>query len=370
MQPNHSTTSRRTFLSNTGRIAAASALAGAIVPKVHAAEDNTIRLALVGCGGRGGGAAADALNVSGVPIKLVAMADVFNDRLETVHESLKAQYGEQVDVPTDRRFIGFDAYKKAMDCLRPGDVAIFATPPVFRWVHFGYAIEKGLNVFMEKPISVDGGTTRRMLALGEAALKKNLKVGVGLMCRHCDRRRELFDRLRSGEAGELLTLRGYRMHPPIHNLDLAPGHGSLSELLWQVQRFHNFLWASGGVFSDYYIHNIDECCWMKDGWPVRAEANGGRHYQGKINDQNFDNYSVEYTFADGAKLFFFGRVMSGCEMGFASLAHGTKGSVVISKSGHAPSRAAIYKGQSFEKVQVLWAAKQPEPNPYQLEGTT
>src|SRR6185369_14488787 len=108
------------------------------------------------------------------------------------------QFAANVDVSEDRKFIGFDAYKKALDCLRPGDVAIFATPPAFRWVHFTYAIQKGLNVFMEKPITVDGPSTRRMLKLAEEAEKRDLKVGVGLMCRHCDARRELFARIKAG----------------------------------------------------------------------------------------------------------------------------------------------------------------------------
>ena len=153
--------SRREFLKNTGRIAAASALAGIAIPHVHAAESNTIQVALIGCGCRGTGAAANALSTTSGPIKLVAMADVFENRLKGSCEQLKKEFGGKMDIPEDRRFIGFDAYKKAMDCLKAGDVAIFTTPPAFRWVHFGYAIQKGLNVFMEKPTAVDGPTRAR-----------------------------------------------------------------------------------------------------------------------------------------------------------------------------------------------------------------
>ena len=174
--------SRRAFLKNTGRLAAASALAGVMVPRVHATESHTIHVVLIGCGGRGTGAAANALGTTSGPIKLVAMADVFENRLKGSHGQLKNLCGDKVDVPADRQFIGFDGYRKAMDCLKTGDVAIFATPPAFRWVHFGYAIQKGLNVFMEKPTTVDGPTTRKMLALAEESRKRNLKVGVGLMC--------------------------------------------------------------------------------------------------------------------------------------------------------------------------------------------
>src|SRR5215469_8836059 len=140
-------TSRREFIKTTGKLAAASALANLAVPPVHAAGSDLIQIALIGCGGRGGGAAANALSVKRGPVKLVAMADVFPERLASDLNKLQQQFPSQVDVPPDRQFLGFDAYQKAMDCLKPGDIAIFATPPAFRWVHFTYAIQKGLNVF-------------------------------------------------------------------------------------------------------------------------------------------------------------------------------------------------------------------------------
>ena len=138
-----------------------------------------IQVALVGCGGRGSGAAMNALATKSGPIKLVAMADAFPDRLASSYDNLSQSAGKLVDVPQERRFIGFDAYQKAMDCLKPGDVVILTTPPAFRWVHFQYAIQKKLNVFMEKPVTVDGPTSKRMLKLAEDAQAKNLKIGVG-----------------------------------------------------------------------------------------------------------------------------------------------------------------------------------------------
>ena len=213
--PSAASTSRREFVKKTGSVAAATALLSMKVPHVHAAEDNTIRVALVGCGGRGTGAAYNALSTKQGPTKLVAMADVFSGKLQSSHKNLAEKFGEQVDVPSERQFIGFDGYQRAIDCLRPGDVAIFATPPGFRWVHFGHAIEKGVNVFMEKPTTVDGPSTRKMLKLAEASVAKNLKVGVGLMCRHCAARQELHDRIKAGEIGDILLLRAYRMQGPI-----------------------------------------------------------------------------------------------------------------------------------------------------------
>jgi predicted dehydrogenase len=251
--------------------------------------------------------------------------------------------------------------------LRPGDVAIFATPPAFRWVDFQYAIEKGVNVFMEKPVTVDGPTSRRMLQLADEATKKNLKVGVGLMCRHCKARGELFDRIKNGEMGDLVLLRAYRMHGPLGSAFSTKKPDGANEILWQIERFHSFLWASGGCYSDFYIHNIDECCWMKDAWPVKAQALGGRHYRGEHVDQNFDSYDVEYTFADGTKLFLGGRCIGGCHDEFASYAHGTKGFAVISQSGHSPARCRIYKSHNMTKDDLVWAFPQGEPNPYQVE---
>ncbi len=359
--------SRRTLLRGLGSAGAASALTAAAIPYVHLAQDDTIRMALIGCGGRGTGAVYDAF-ASGVgPLKLVAMADLFPQRLEGSYNGLKDALKVQIDVSPERRFLGLDAYAKAMDCLRPGDVAIFATPPAFRWVHFTYAIAKGLNVFMEKPISVDGPTSRRMMELGKQADAKGLKVGVGLMCRHCVARRALFERIQAGDAGDLVLLRAYRMHGPIGYFSSGSKPDGISELLYQIQRFHSFLWAGGGAFSDFYIHHIDECCWMKNSWPIQAHALGGRHYRGDSVDQNFDAYSVEYTFADGTKLFLEGRCMDGCQNAFASYAHGTKGLAIISENGHAPARSRIYKGHLKDPSAVAWAYGQREPSPYQLE---
>ncbi len=371
---NNSGTSRRQFLKNTGRVAAASAVASAVVPHVHAAEDNTIRVALVGCGGRGSGAATNALAVKGGPIKLVAMADVFEHRLKSSYENLKNRAGDQVDVPEDRKFIGFDAYKKAMDCLKPGDVAIFATPPAFRWVNFTYAVQKGLNVFMEKPITVDGPTSKRMLKLADEAEAKNLKVGVGLMSRHNRALEELAKRVQDGQLGDIILQRGYRMHGPIGFFSSLPKPADANELLYQVQRFHSFIWASGGNYSDFYIHIIDHLGWMKGAWPVKAHALGGRHYRESPQgvtyvDQNLDTYSVEYTYGDGSKFTFGGRCINGCQRIYSSYLHGTKGSAVVSKSGDCGLPSSIHEGQDFSRDKVVWQSEVPsdQRNPYQNE---
>ncbi|MCR4411984.1 MAG: Gfo/Idh/MocA family oxidoreductase [Thermoguttaceae bacterium] len=371
---NRSTTSRREFLARSAGVAAATALAGLAAPPVHAAGSDEIRVALIGCGGRGTGAAANALSVKPGPIKLVAMADVFPNRLQSSLDGLKSQFPNLVDVPEDRRFIGFDAYRKAMDCLKAGDIAIFATPPAFRWVHFGYAIEKGLHVFMEKPVTVDGPTTRRLFQLADEADKKNLKVGVGLMSRHSRALQELADRIRDGQIGDVVLLRGYRMHGPVGFFSSLPKPPDISELMFQVQRFHSFLWASGGCYSDFYIHIIDHCGWMKGAWPVKAQGIGGRHYRRSPDgpeyvDQNFDSYSVEYQFADGTTFIMDGRCMTGCTDRYSSYAQGTKGLAIISAHGDCGAPSRIYKGPAPERSKLLWESKiKPgEENPYQNE---
>ena len=359
---------RRDFLKTTGTLAAASALVAGSTGHVHAAGDDTIQVALVGCGGRGTGAAANALSVKNGPIKLVAMADAFEDRLKVSHKSLSTSFGDKVvDVPEERRFVGFDAYRQAIDCLKPGDVVIFATPPAFRWLHFTYAIEKGVNVFMEKPVTVDGPTSLRMLELAKQSQAKNLKVGVGLMCRHCRARGALADKIQNGELGDVLTLRAYRMAGPTGSAATGRAPAGMNELEWQIRRFHAFLWASGGAVSDFLIHNIDEGCWAKGDWPVQAIASGGRHYRGDHVDQNFDTYSIEYTFGDGTKMLVNGRTIPGCKNDFATYVHGTKGSAIFSTAGHVPARSRIFKGQNFTKDDQVWAYPESEPNPYQME---
>jgi len=360
-------TSRREFLKNTGRIAATSAVMAGIVPRIYAGENNTIKVALIGCGGRGTGAASDALSVKNGPMKLVALADVFENRLSRSYKSLKDRHDKQVDVPEDRQFIGFDGYKKAMDCLGAGDVAIFATPPAFRWVHFTYAIKKGLNVFMEKPVTVDGPTSRRMFKLAKESKEKNLKVGVGLMSRHSRALEELAKRVHDGEIGDLILQRGYRMGG--RACTTGPKPDGISELLYQIQRFHSFIWASGGMYSDFYIHIIDHLGWMKNAWPVKAQTLGGRHYRGDSVDQNFDHYAVEYTYADGAKFDFDGRAMTGCKGIYSSYLHGTKGMAIASKNGDCGMPSRTYKGQNPVKSNLLWESKvrPDEGNPYQNE---
>ena len=197
-----SRTSRREFLKTSGTALAGAALASAIARPGYAAENNTIKIALVGCGGRGTGAAAQAMSTQG-PTKLWAMADVFEDRLQSSLANLKQGHEKQLEVPPERQFIGLDGYKKAIDSLDKGDVVLLTTPPGFRPIHLEYAVQKGVNVFMEKSFAVDGPGVRRVLKAGEAAKQKNLKVAGGLMSRHFTPLEEAIQHVHDGMIGDL-----------------------------------------------------------------------------------------------------------------------------------------------------------------------
>ncbi len=367
-EQDHAHPSRRQFLQAAGT---ASALAAFALPPVYAGEgDNTLQVALVGCGGRGSGAVVNALSVTNAKTKLVAMADVFDHQLAKSYRNIRDNFSNQegkVDVPEENRFIGFDAFKKAMDVLNKNDIVILATPLAFRWVHYQYAIDRGINVFMEKPLIADGPSAKRMFELAKKADEKNIKSAVGLMVRHCRGRQELHQRIQEGEIGDIVAMRAYRMHGPVGSCFSRRKPAEKNELLWQIERFHSFIWASGGLFSDFYIHQIDETSWMKNAWPVKAQALGGRNYRGDYVDQNFDSYAVEYTYPDGAKLFFDGRTMPGCLNKMSSVVHGSKGSAIVSTSGHTPGKVRTFKGQLQDRKDVMWAFPQPEKNPYQLE---
>jgi len=356
--------SRREFLRLGGKLTAATALAGMAVPRVHAAENNTIRLALIGCGGRGSGAVANAMNSEYGPVKLVAMADVVEDRLTKAHAALSKRFPDRVDVPQPRRFIGFDAYKKAIDCLGPSDVAMLTNFAYFRPTQLEYAVEKGVNAFMEKSFAPDAPGLRRLMRAGEAAEKKNLKVAAGLQCRHSVNRQELIKRIRDGQLGELQLIRAYRMHP-VGGMGKKPE--GYDELLWQIRNFTRFFWVSGGLFAEMNIHQIDEICWLKDAWPVTAHGIGGRAANSTNHGQGFDSISIEWTFPDGTKATDGVRWLGGhCYSEFATFAHGTKCAAQFSGNIHLGT-THIYRDQRTAKDNIVWAAPREKYSPWDAE---
>lgn len=356
--------SRREFLAHGGQVVAGAALTTAIARAAYAGEDNTIRLALIGCGGRGSGAVANALNTPNAgPVKLHAMADVFENRMALSHKSLKRRFGDKVDASDDRKFIGFDAYKKAIDCLRPGDVAMLTAYSYCRPTHLDYAVKKGVNVFMEKSFAPDPGGSHRMLQAGKEAEKKGLKIATGLMCRHSVNRQALIKKIRDGELGDLQLIRAFRMHG---GRRLGKRKPEDNELQWQIRNKINFMWASSGVFIEYLIHQIDECCWLKDAWPVSAHGIGGRVPGSEDRGQNLDTYAIEYTFADGAKAMVDNRFMSKGHTGFATFAHGTKRAAQFSGNVHAGT-VHTYKDQRQSKDNIDWSAPKERYSPWDAE---
>ncbi len=357
--------SRREFLARGTAAAATSALAGVSIPWVHAGEDNTIRLALIGCGGRGSGAVADAFDSPNGPVKLTAMADLFQARLDKALQVLSEKFKDGVDVPPERRFVGFDAYRKAIDCLRPGDVAMLTNYSGFRPGQLEYAVEKGINVFMEKSFAPDAPGLRRIIKAGEAAEKKNLKIAAGLQCRHSRNRQELIQRIRDGELGPIQLIRAYRMQPVGELGKRPPGE---QELFWQIRNFVHFLWVSGGLFAEMNIHQIDELCWIKDSWPVSAHGVGGRAANSTDCSQNLDALSIEWTFADGTKATDVVRWLGKCHEEFATYIHGTRCAAQFSGPHHLGT-VQIYKDQRCAPDNIAWRAKKEEVTPWQAEWT-
>src|SRR5512137_2953288 len=356
-------TTSRDFLKASSRALAGAALAAplATARPGYAAEDHTIRIALVGCGGRGTGAAANALSTKG-PVKLVALADVFPERIEQSHKVLAEKFSPQVDVPPERRFLGFGAFKQAIDVLGNGDLVLLATPAAFRPAHLEYAVEKGVNVFMEKSFAVDAPGIRRVLRAGELARQKNLKIASGLMWRHDPPREEVVRRLHDGAIGEIILLRTYRMHGPVGFHPRQPGE---SELAHQIRNYSAFNWLNASFFVDWLIHNIDVCCWAKNPWPANNQEQGAGVARSDP-DQMIDYYSVEYNFADGTKLFAQGRHVTGCWDIFSDFAHGTKGSAVLMEN-LAAAKSRIYQGQAQTSENLVWRHQGETVDPYQRE---
>ena len=354
-------TGRREFLKQTSIATGAVALAASAVPKVHAAGDETIKVALVGCGGRGTGAAAQALSTAG-PVKLWAMADVFADKLEASLQSLakgmegrydrekQAGFGDRLDVPPERRFVGWEAYKQAIDS--GVDLVILTTFPHFRPMQYEYAVAQGKHVFMEKPVAVDAPGIRRILAANEIAKQKNLKVGVGLQRHHFQIYEETMKRLKDGAIGPIQFMRCYwnGSHPGI----LGPRE-DMKEMEFQMRNKYLFTWLIGDHNVEQHIHNIDVCNWLKDDHPVECNGMGGRAYRnGREHGEIFDHHFVEYTYGDGTKMYSQCRQIPGCFNSISEYAHGLKGT------------AEIHKG-SIQADDGSWRFRGKKQNPYQVE---
>jgi len=360
-----SNVNRRQFLKQGCSLAAGAAVLGSLSPAAYAGEDNTIRLALLGCGGRGTGAVGDALSVpKGGPIKLYATADLIEEKMERSLKALKKKFPGKIDVTEDRKFRGFDAYRRAIDILRPGDVAMCTTRSYIRPLHVEYAIRKGINVFMEKPFASDPGGLHRLLRAGQEADRKGIKVLAGVQCRHSPARQALIKKIRDGVMGEIPLIRANRLGgaPWLRNQG-DKANNMMNQL--QFGRAHLF-WIGSGHMVDNLIHQIDECCWIKDAWPVSAIGMGGRVPRSKDCGQNIDIYSMEYTFADGTKAFCGFRRMNKTRGDFATYIHGTKCAAQFSGRTHAAT-VHLFKDQRIEKANIAWTPTKDAYSPWQYE---
>jgi predicted dehydrogenase len=332
---------------------------------VHAAEDNTIRLALIGCGGRGCGAVRDAVAACETgPVKLYAIADLQEAKIAQAHKALTRELGDKIDVTDDRKFVGFDAYRKAIDILRPGDVAMCTTRAYIRPVHVEYAVQKGINVFMEKPFSPDPVGLQRLLRAGELAEKKGVKIAAGLQCRHSPARQALLDQIHSGAMGDITLIRANRLGGANWLKSQGPTSNDFMSQL-QFGRIHLY-WIGSGHFVDYLIHQIDECCWIKDSWPVEAVGFGARAPGSTDCGQNLDVYSIEYTFADGTKAFCGFRRINQTRNDFATYIHGTKCAAQFSGNVHAAT-VMRFKDQHINSDNVAWTPEKDALSPWRYE---
>ncbi len=313
---------RRTFL-KSGTVAATGLAIGASVARTaHAAGSDEIKVALVGCGGRGSGAMANIFETKG-NVKLVACADAFQFAIDGCVKGLANKYKDKVDVPAERQFVGLDSYKAAIDT--DCDLVVIATPPGFKPQQFEHAVNQGRHVFCEKPVASDAPGVRRFMASVEESKKKNLMVGIGLQRRHEPQYKETVARIHDGQIGDVIAMRVYWNG---NGIWYKPKQENESEMAFQTRNWYHFIWASGDQICEQHIHNLDVGCWVKDAFPVKCNGMGG-HQQREGGDatksQIFDHTFCEYTFADGTKMFSQGRHLAGGWQNVSEFAHGSKG---------------------------------------------
>ena len=341
---------RRTMLKGAGGVAAASALPLAFgQDQAGAADDTELRIAVVGCGGRGTGAAVQSLNAVGYG-KIVAMADAFPNRLAGALEILKKRHPDKVDVPKERQFIGFDAYQKAID--EDIDLVVTATPPGFRPAHFEYAIEKGCHVFMEKPVAVDGPGVRRVLEAAKKAKEKNLKVGVGLQRHHSAKYKDTLEQIHGGAIGRPIMTRVYWNSAGVW---VNPRQPEWNEMQYQMKNWYYFNWLCGDHIVEQHIHNLDVGNWVMQAYPVKAQGMGGREVRkGSEHGEIFDHFAIEYTYEDGAKMMSQCRHQPNTRSSVAEFAHGSEGTSTLGAGSIEPfgEKARRFRGEDPDAYQV------------------
>ncbi|WP_316841726.1 Gfo/Idh/MocA family oxidoreductase [Pedobacter gandavensis] len=345
---------RRDFLKTSALVAGGVMLNQFAFAGGHSSTDDTIKIALIGCGDRGTGAAFQALSTK-QNIKLVAMADAFQDRMDNSYKVLSDKFKDKVDVPVERRFVGFDGYQKA---IALADVVLLVTPPGFRPTHFEEAVKQGKHVFMEKPVAVDAPGVRKVLAAAELAKKKKLNVVVGLQRRYQANYRETLKRIQDGAIGEVMSGQVYWNSGGVWVKKRQPQQ---TEMEYQMRNWYYFNWLCGDHIVEQHVHNIDIANWVKNAYPVSVQGTGSRAWRtGKDYGEIYDNHAVELTYADGAVIYSQCRHFEGIANRVDETFQGTKGRTYLSAGNNG----------------VIWDLKGKEmfshptkgnANPYQTE---
>jgi len=352
-----SSTSRRQFL----KTSTAAALGGVFAAnlsfpeKSFAANSDTLKVGLVGCGGRGTGAANQALHAD-QNVVLTAMADVFESQLQGSLRALKGEVGDKVKVDPDHCFIGLDAYQKVIDS--GVDVVILATPPGFRPQHLQAAVAAGKHIFCEKPVATDGPGIRSVLGSVEEAKKKKLALVAGFCWRYNLAEQALFKQMHDGAIGDMRVIYGTYYTGPVKPMPPAserkPG---MTDLEWQLHNWYNFVWLCGDSLVEQAVHAVDWMCWsMKDVPPLKAVAVGGRQIPAR-GGNIYDHFEVNYEYADGVRGFLGCRQQSNCANDNTATFYGTKGM----------ARELGFNGMPFVKGETTWRYKGPRPDMYQIE---
>jgi myo-inositol 2-dehydrogenase/D-chiro-inositol 1-dehydrogenase len=349
-------TSRRDFLKNSAILGGA-LMAPAILPGNSCAAGNsdTLKIGLIGCGGRGTGAAGEALKAD-KNVVLTAMGDVFEEKLQTSLGALKAEEPDKVKVDPDHCFIGLDAFQKVIDS--GVDVVLLATPPGFRPQHLKAAVAAGKHIFCEKPVATDGPGVRSVLESVEEARRKNLALVAGFCWRYHPPSQALFERIHQGEIGDVQVVYGTYYTGSVKPMPAESERKTgMTDLEWQLRNWYSFGWLSGDGLVEQAIHAVDWMCWaMKDVPPLKAVAVGGRQIPA-LGGNIFDHFEVNYEYANGARGFIGCRQQGGCYSDNTATIYGTK--------GH--GRELGFAGEPFIKGSTEWRYSGPHPNMYQVE---
>lgn len=343
-------TSRRGFLKTSATAASAAALGGLDLARfAHAAGSDTLKVGLIGCGGRGCGAAVNCMNAD-PSVRLVALADLFVDRVQGSLEHLRRANPNQVGVQNDHCFVGFEAARQVI--ASDVDLVLIACASKFHPEHFKAAVEAGKHVFVEKPNAIDPPGVRMVLAAAEEARKKKLCVASGLMSRYHPAWRETVRRVHDGAIGDIVAAESNFLRAPYGLVEPKPGW---SEIEYQFRNWYHFTWLSGDDVIQSLVHNVDRISWaMRERLPVKAHGLGGRASMfGRIYGNVFDHHSVVYEYEDGARLYAFCSTHTGCHGDYSDVLHGTKGRCDLMK--------ALITGEN------KWRYQGPAANMYDVE---